>query len=294
MRSDAANLAYFDELKKVWDNSLKLASVSQVDENKAWQNFQRRIDTGLTISIKPKHSFNYWLRIAASLLVLISVGVLGYWFINKEKPVQPMLVSSDIGVVTDTLPDGSTVTLNKRSSIAYPSRFKSNNREIELKGEAFFNVTPDKTKPFIVKVNDVVVTVVGTSFNIKTVNGATEVVVETGIVRVTKNGTTIELKAKEKTMISAQDSTIAPKPVDDQLYNYYRTREFVCDATPLWKLVNVLNEAYDANIELGSKEIGNLQLSTTFINSSLDEVLEIISQTFNLKVTRKPGKIILE
>lgn len=292
IESDAANLAYFEELKKVWDNSLKLASTSKVDANKAWEKFQRQLETGNAVtytSSKPRSG--NWLKIAASLLILIS---LGYLIINKEKPSVPMLVSTNIEILTDTLPDGSTVTLNKRSSIAYQSKFKGDTREIELKGEAFFKVTPDKNKPFIVKVNDVIVTVVGTSFNVKTINGSTEVVVETGLVRVTKKGQTVELRANEKTIVSLQDSLIAPKPVDDQLYNYYRTKEFVCDATPLWKLVNVLNEAYDTKIELGSKRIGDLQLSTTFINSSLDEVIEVISQTFNLKVTRQSGKIILE
>ena len=100
--------------------------------------------------------------------------------------------------MNDTLPDGSFVTLNKNSSIHYPKKFPGRKRNIELKGEAFFTVTPDKEKPFVISVNDVTVTVVGTSFNIKSVSGKTQVVVESGIVQVTKNNKTIELKPAGK------------------------------------------------------------------------------------------------
>src|SRR6185295_8602769 len=76
-------------------------------------------------------------------------------------------------VLVDTLSDGSVITLNKRSTITYPSKFKGNTRAIALKGEAFFNVAPDQKKPFIISVNDEQETVVGTSFNIKSENGNT-------------------------------------------------------------------------------------------------------------------------
>jgi ferric-dicitrate binding protein FerR (iron transport regulator) len=86
-------------------------------------------------------------------------------------------------------------------------------------------------------VNEVLVTVVGTSFNIKSENGNTEIVVETGIVRVTRSGKTVELIAGEKIIMSANGSNATKEKVSDKLYNYYRSKEFVCDDTPLWKLV---------------------------------------------------------
>lgn len=293
INSSPSNQAYYDELKKVWDTSRQLATQSTVDENKAWEKFQRRIQLAEPIAPVKKIQTN-WMKIAASVILIIGLGSVGYWLLNKEKPVQPMLVSTGLNTLIDTLPDGSTVTLNKKSSISYPSRFNGKTRDIELKGEAFFHVTPDKTKPFIIKVNEIQVTVVGTSFNIRSGNGATEVIVETGIVRVTRNGETIELKANEKTVVANSDSTIAKQPVSDQLYNYYRSHEFVCDGTPLWKLVEVLNEAYDTKIVVGRKELRDLPLTTTFNNTSLDQILEVISETFSIKITRTPGEIILE
>jgi len=206
-----------------------------------------------------------------------------------------MVAQTGQNVLVDTLSDGSVITLNKRSTITYPSKFKGNTRTIALKGEAFFNVAPDKKKPFIISVNDVRVTVVGTSFNIKSENGSTEVVVETGIVRVTRSGKTVELNAGEKIVMDAKDSTTVKEAVSDKLYNYYRSKEFVCDETPLWKLVQVLNEAYDSKIIIGRKELNEKRITTTFYNESLEKILEIIHLTFDITVIKKEdGQIILQ
>src|SRR4030095_12734248 len=185
--------------------------------------------------------------VAASVILIVGLGIATYFMINNNEPSE-MVAQTGQNVLVDTLSDGSVITLNKKSTITYPSKFKGNTRAIALKGEAFFNVARDKKKPFIISVNDVQVTVVGTSFNIKSENGNTEVVVETGIVRVTKFGKTVELIAGEKTIMHANDSNATKEKVTDKLYNYYRSKLFVCEGTPLWKLVQVINEAYDVNI----------------------------------------------
>lgn len=295
MSEDPANQAYYDQLKRIWESSRQLAAVSTVDTDKAWEKFQQRINKSEETKITEQRSRFAWMKVAAAVIVLVSLGWLGYNLFNTDAPVKELLVQTQQQVLNDTLSDGSVVVLNKNSSISYPSKFKGDKRKVNLKGEAFFNVTPDKKKPFVIDVNDVEVTVVGTSFNIKSQNDKTEVVVETGIVRVTKNGQTVELKAREKILIAAADTVMAEKQVvSDQLYNYYRTKEFVCDGTPLWKLVDVLNEAYGANIMIGRAELKNLPMNTTFVNESLDHVLEVIRLTFNIKVTKTGDKIILE
>jgi ferric-dicitrate binding protein FerR (iron transport regulator) len=232
-------------------------------------------------------------RIAAAIVLIIGMGALGYLFFNNAAPKQ-MLAQTQGNVLKDTLSDGSMVTLNKRSSLSYPEQFKGNKRKVALKGEAFFNVAPDKTKPFIISVNDVEVTVVGTSFNVKSENGNTEVIVETGVVKVTKAGKTIELRPGQKTMIAAADSSPVKQEVTDKLYNYYRSREFDCENTPLWKLVEVLNEAYDAHIVIGTPEIRNKPITTTFNNESLEHILDIIKETFYITITRNGDEIILQ
>lgn len=295
MNENSANREYYNQFKKIWDRSKELAVGSTVDADKAWGRFQKRVtNQNETPKILKSNRFS-WMKVAASIILITGVGIAAYFMVTKNAEPAEVVAQTGQNVLIDTLPDGSVITLNKRSTITYPSKFKGNTRAIALKGEAFFNVAPNKEKPFVISVNDVQVTVVGTSFNIKSENGNTEVVVETGAVRVTKSGRTVELTAGEKLMLNATDSSAIKEAVSDKLYNYYRSKEFVCDNTPLWKLVQVLNEAYDARIIIGRKELNDLPLNTTFYNESLDQVLEVIHLTFNITVVRKEdGQIILQ
>jgi transmembrane sensor len=287
LKADKANLAYFNQLKKTWEESRQLASTSTVDENKAWKTFQKRIHRA------PVRRARFgWIRIAASIIIIAGIGLLSYWLLNQ--PVEEITSIAQQEVLNDTLPDGSIVSINKGSMISYPSKFQKATRQVVLKGEAFFNVKPDKEKPFVVLVRGVRITVVGTSFNVKNMNGNIEVVVETGIVQVSMGDKTAELKPNEKLSVSTRDSVMTEEKVSDQLYKYYRTKEFVCDDTPLWKLVQVINEAYHSRVIIGNPAIKDMTLTTTFHNESLDQVLNVISITFNIKVVKEGNTIILQ
>jgi ferric-dicitrate binding protein FerR (iron transport regulator) len=232
------------------------------------------------------------MRIAALFLLIAGAAVL-YYISPREVPVQNLALVATKQTLIDTLSDGSVVTLNKNSSLSYPDRFEGEQRMVALKGEAFFSVTPNKDKPFLITVNDVTVKVVGTSFNIKSENGIIEVVVETGVVEVIRKNEVLQLRPKEKAVVK-KDSTMLKSQETEKLYNYYRTREFTCDNTPLWKLVDVLNEAYDTKIVIGRDALRNLPLTTTFNNESLDQILEIIRATFDITITRQNNTIILQ
>ena len=232
------------------------------------------------------------MRVAAMLILIVGAGVIAYYGL-REKPVQLLTAQAANVVRIDTLPDGSVITLNKNSSITYPEKFKENTRSVALRGEAFFNVTPNKMKPFVIQVNDVLIKVVGTSFNVRSEGGTTEVIVETGVVQVQRGNKAITLQPNEKTTVKPQDSLLIKTTETTHLYNYYQSNEFVCDNTPLWKLVAVLNKAYNANIVIGRDELRDLPLTTTFPNESLDQILQVISLTFNIKVEKTPTSIIL-
>jgi ferric-dicitrate binding protein FerR (iron transport regulator) len=294
LAADATNKKQFEDFKTIWEESKKLAAVSTVDDDEAWQRFKNRVhNEGNKGAAVRKMRPVAWLKIAALFILVAGAGLFGYQMFS-EKKVEALAVVSKGSTLVDTLPDGSVVTLNKNSSLNYPSKFKGNTRTIALTGEAFFNVTPDKEKPFVINVNDVQVKVVGTSFNVRSENGVTEVIVETGVVQVTRNNKTVELRPAEKIKTGGVDSALVKERVEDKLYNYYRSKEFVCDDTPLWKLVEVLNEAYGTNILIENKELRGLKLNTTFNNESLDRILEIVSQTFGITITKEQDRIILK
>lgn len=291
LATDEANRVYFRQLQLIWERSKALAGSTTADENMAWQRFRSRIQQETPQTVAKKRDHFAWLKIAALFILVIGITLIAYRWLNKEEPVQQLAVQTQATPLVDTLPDGSIITLNKNSALSYPSKFNNDTRSIALKGEAFFEVVPDKKKPFMVQVNDVTIRVVGTSFNVRSEKGITEVIVETGVVQVTRGGQTVELRPKEKATVKSQDSTFIKETEKEQLHNYYRTKEFVCDNTPLWKLVEVLNEAYDTTIIIDRPALRNLQISTTFTNESLDQILNVIKLTFNINVTRTKDTI---
>ena len=291
------NKKQFEQFLLIWEQSLQLATPTPIKVDDAWMRMQQRMKpTGNKTTVAPIKAFNKnWLRVAAAIIIVVCAGWLGYVLVakNNVEQIASVTIASANKVITDTLPDGSVITVNKNSKVSYPSTFKGNSREVALNGEAFFKVTPNKDKPFIIHVNDVTVRVVGTSFNIKSENGKTEVIVETGIVQVIKNTHTIRLLPKEKVITQWKDSTLAKDTVQDELYNYYRSKEFICNNTPLQSLVETLNEAYNTNIIIENDTLKDLPITTVFKDESLDNILAVISETFKIKIEKTGNQIIL-
>lgn len=295
LNADEKNLNYYNGFKKIWEDSLLIASENKtVDEDAAWKRLQNRIHEKDVRVLTPKKSSGHWLRIAASILLVSTLGWLGYSYFENKSADKLIEIYASNTTLNDTLPDGTTVTLNKNSSLFYASKFKGKTRPVTLKGEAFFNVAPDKTKPFIIKINDVTVQVVGTSFNVKNKNGKTTVDVETGIVKVSKNKDQVELRHGEKVVIADQNSELLKSTSKGRLYNYYRNKELVCDETPLQELVEALSEIYNVNIVIKNASLKEKPLTTVFKDQSLDQVLEVIQETFRIEIEHKDNQIVLE
>jgi len=299
---------YYDHFKMIWEQSRTLAATSTVDEDQAWMRFKAKRESlqrneehiyeeqgnnsqGNTVVFMPAGK-RRWTSIAAAVALLITGSLAAYYFIGLQ-PKEIVLASSD-KVRTDTLPDGSVVTLNKNSTLAYAKDFNTNTRAVKLTGEAFFNVAPNKQKPFEISVDEVKVQVVGTSFNVK--NGAeqTEVVVETGIVNVGVSDKKVRVLPQQKVVVHKKEKALDVQKSQDDLYNYYRTKEFVCYKTPLYKLAEALNSAYDVKIVIPEERVRNLTLSTTYRNISLNEILGLVTKQFNLSIEQKDGEIILK
>lgn len=294
-----ANRKAFDDFKLIWEASRALAVSSGINEEESWQRFRRRIQSPPSVSALPSssavvrqiHRRPPALRIAVVLALAVGIG----WLLRQWLPAdKTVFVQSFASVVRDTLSDGSVVTLNKNAALSRPGRFGGDTRSVGLQGEAFFSVAPDKKKPFIVHVNDVTIRVVGTSFNVRSTRGHTQVIVETGAVQVIRRQQTVELHASDRVDIAESDSLITPQPVTDKLYNYYRTKEFVCDNTPLWKLAEVLEEAYGTHIVIERPSLRSQRINTTFKDQSLDTILDVIGKTFSISVDRKDNQVILK
>lgn len=270
------NSRYFRELKKIWAATPN----SQVSVDEAWEKFQSRVKPA------PMKLYRRWFWMAASLIL---VGGITFWFLNQKEEVYTF--ESGPEVKTETLRDGSIITLNKLSSISYKKDFEKN-RAVNLNGEAFFEVAPDPDKPFVIQANEVVVSVLGTSFNVKTDELKTEVVVETGKVKVQWKEEHVLLEKGEAAIFTT--GTLQKTKARNEFHQYFRTGTLVCRDTPMEELVEKLKEIYGRDIRIENSNIAKRRISTVFKDQSLENILEIISETLSLKVEEKEEYFVIK
>jgi transmembrane sensor len=273
-QSNPDNLKQLEDFRTILEKS-KLQIDPEIDEYQALERLNVRLQTE-----KKTISYTFILRWVAVVFIFFSAGLFFYDNLIGNK----INVSSGGNTLTQLLPDGSTAILNKQSSLAFVGGFFNKTRDVKLKGEAFFKVSADKSKPFIISVNDVRVTVVGTAFNVKSDGKEVIVIVESGIVKVNNQKDSVRLTAGEKVELLQNQAHLSKGENQGKLYNYYYSNELVCDGTPLSDLVPVLNEKFRSNIVIVNPALKVLPISTTFKNESLKEILNVIAETFKIKV----------
>jgi transmembrane sensor len=288
------NQAYLNNLTKIWETSLVLTPDLVPDVEASLERLKNKARKEQINKMPARLHANWrWLAVAAAA-VCVPVLVWYYTMSGFYQPAAPETAQTVSGSRTLLLADGSEITMNKNSLVQYDKTFDKNTRNVSLqKGEVFFKVKPDPDKPFIVRVNEVEIRVLGTSFNVKSSHGRTEVIVETGKVQVTRAGEVLNLLPEEKAVIPAQTPGLLKQKNQDLLYQYYRTHAFVARDTPLWRMVEVLNEAYDVRIVIGSESIRNMPLNITFKDEPVDEILAVVARTFNLTIQRSGNQILL-
>lgn len=279
----SANARKLEEIKIILETSKRLAQASPLDETEAWERFkskrgQAKNEQGRLV---PMRVHSNWLRIAAAALLFIGGGWMAYYFYHGKSggSANWVILKTENQVREETLPDGSTVHINKNSVLAYSDNFKSK-REVKLTGEAFFNVKHNDAVPFMVQVEDINIRDLGTAFNIKIRQHHIEVIVESGTVKVSKNKEAVQLNAQQMVSIKTGDKGLRVERNSDELYNYYMSNTFAAKKTPLWRLINVLNEAYGADIRIENSALRNAPITVTIrLQDSLDSILNLISLT---------------
>lgn len=273
-KSNPDHLKQLEDFRTILEKS-KLEVDHEIDEQQALERLNIRLQKE-----KKTVSYTFILRWVAVVFIFFSAGLFFYNNLIGNK----INVHSEENTLTQLLPDGSTAILNKQSSISFIGGFFNKTRNVNLKGEAFFKVSADKSKPFIININNVKVTVVGTAFNVKSNGEAITVVVESGIVKVNNQNDSVRLTAGERVEVGQNQAHLAKRENQGKLYNYYYTNELICENTPLTDLVEVLNEKFKSNVVIINPALKALPISTTFKNESLKEILNVIAETFKVKI----------
>jgi len=309
LTSSEENRKYFESLEKTWDKTGKIDPASVAfDTNRAWARMVGRIgrDVKSVKNVKndkkerlQRRTVRFFIA-AAAILILGLVSVVFVRFLQNRPDSGPVTLASYAEPVQDTLTDGSTVMLNTDTRLILPKKFAQNNRTVELRGEAFFQVQQDIAKPFIIRAGLGQIKVLGTSFQVKAYPGSDlEVYVESGRVELSSvdsihgEASKIILKAGERGIIRlGSHEIIKPGEIGpDELF--WVNRKLIFQETKLSLVFDLLKKHYTADIEVKDGAILNCLLSATFTDESIDQILEIVAATFELKIINERGKFII-
>jgi transmembrane sensor len=223
-------------------------------------------------------------------LGIATAGILYYYTLQKTVTYQTAENKETV-----SLPDGSQVTLNRNSLLSYDPDFGDNNRTVKLKGEAFFDVEPDATKPFIILTEKATIQVVGTSFNVNAYDSLSEVevIVQTGIVSVeTKKGDQkIQLSAGQKAIYSETNEKLVSTINEDVNFLSWNTQHLVFVESDLRTVIETLKKTYHAEIVITTDIPATCIVTVTFDKQSLESVLRVLGTTLNLKYTINGNRI---
>ncbi|BFP39401.1 FecR family protein [Flavobacteriaceae bacterium GF1] len=249
---------------------------SEIHKAKVKQNLSHSIHKkGKTKSLK-------WLRIAASWALIISFGIVAYNWSNKnvqQEPIAEIVEHTDWGQKLNvTLADGTKVVLNSGSTLCFPERFEGNSREVELMGEAFFEVVKNRNKPFVIRSGDITTTVLGTSFNINAYPDKEEVAVTlaTGKVKIASTDSTVFISPNQQAVFDHLNKTLSTFQVEINPYIDWKNGIIHINDATLAETTAILERWYGVSFVFENEKLKQCHITATYDNQTLATVLESI------------------
>jgi ferric-dicitrate binding protein FerR (iron transport regulator) len=298
--SDPENKKNFDEIVKAW-NLLPGASPMQLpDAVNSWSHIENAITAPGRKNPFFRKIFPYAVAAAVTGIALLITFT---WnnSTNDGRKLQQR-VSSDISksatteAVAHNLPDGSVVFINKHSSVRYTSLYNKQNRTIRLEGEAFFTVTPDASKPFIIEAGGVEIKVTGTAFNVRNIAAEDRIAVQvqTGTVEMYTTKHRITIEKGQTGIFYKQTSTLVLENGIDINSISYATKSFSFNDLTLKEAARYLENAFDVSIQMDDTKFADCRITAAFENKSLIYILEVINATLNTSYRKEGDTIIIE
>ncbi len=198
------------------------------------------------------------------------------------------------GLYAVVLSDGSKVWLNSASSLHFPTAFTGSQRVVELTGEAYFEVAKNKERPFLVKVGNMQVKVLGTHFNIKAYSD--ENVIKTslleGSVNITRGNATELLRPGEQALVNKEEDKIDITKANLDNVMAWRNGMFQFEGADIAEIMREISRWYNVDIEYADKVPIRHFEGKISKNAQLSDVLRILELS-NVKFTVKDKKIIV-
>jgi transmembrane sensor len=249
--------------------------------------------------------FRRWLKMAASVALILSVGLAYYFNRTIDTESNWITITAEYGQKrTVKLSDGSIVKLNSGSSLSYSKVF--DRREVILRGEAFFDVTRDESRPFQIITGTLTTTVLGTSFNIQSYPEDSSIVVSvtSGKVKLQHTNTLTQnteiLTPGEQGIFDRKSASLTKTHVSGGSYLAWQENILVFDRSPLREVKIRLERWYGVEVELEQAMDSNCLVEGSYTSEKLVNVLESLKflgvldykiiDTTKVKITAKPCK----
>lgn len=196
------------------------------------------------------------------------------------------LITPKSKVFNVTLSDGTKVWLNASSAIKYPTQFSADIRKVYLTGEAYFEVTTDKSRPFIVFTNDMEIEVFGTSFNVMAYpnDNSVETTLVEGSVKVKASKYNLVLEPGKQAKFDKTLDNLQETKVNTELYTSWKVGKYIFEYENLQNVMTKLSRWYDADITFLNTNAENLHFSGTLYKyNDIKQTLHIIELATNVK-----------
>jgi ferric-dicitrate binding protein FerR (iron transport regulator) len=305
LEKDPEKRVILKEYSTIWDKVGSAGEKQAYDLDQEWEllksNMSLPEESGDRTDLQmkpfpPARSFLFYSYRIAAILIAGVIFAFAWLYVSRMASTETILAGNE--PVEVLLEDGTSVTLNRDSRLKVPKKFTTSDRRVLLRGEAWFDVTPDSLRPFRVVAGDALVEVLGTRFNVSAYKdeSTVEVTVKSGMVAFTDkqrqlkeivlragNGGTFDTRNQELTLIKAAD----PNRLS------WKTRELYFEETPLDEAVEIINEVYHTGIAIANPELASCTITVTFNNQSFEAVLKVLELTLDLEIERTGNNITL-
>jgi ferric-dicitrate binding protein FerR (iron transport regulator) len=281
---------------KEWEALRDKGDEREIDVDAAWNKVNSRLkETGAYADVT-RHRVIFmrstFMKIAAAALILLCLGAVALYLNNAGLFSREILLATgndEKNVMLD-LPDGSTIYLNRNSEVTYKANFGKAGRNVKLNGEAFFEIAPDREKPFTIDAGKAKVKVTGTSFNVITNNDnlAVEVFVNTGQVMLS-DITGNQNLVLDPGYIGTMDSKVSEKKLNENPnYMAWKTGRLVYTGQRLEVAFKDLKRVYNLDIIADDPEILNdpWYWTSPVDNMPQETIIRIICTSFNLSYSK--------
>jgi transmembrane sensor len=278
-----------NQVEKKWKGLRTMNEDKDINVDDAWNKVSLKIDTAGAEGREPGKFMlmrSTFMRVAAVALILLGISAAAIYFISSDSLSRKIVVATANSQVNYrvSLPDGSSIFLNRNSKLTYHSNFGRHSRAVALSGEAFFDIARDPSKPFTIDAGKASVRVVGTSFNVITNNpdSAVEVFVRTGKVVLSDNTGNKNLLL-EPGFVGTMDSKVSDKKINSNPnYLSWQTKKLDYNGQTLDIVFRDLKHVYNMNIVADDPSILDETWSITIDNKSPEIIIQLICGSFIL------------